>query len=70
MFRGFSLAEMAIAMAILGIMAVAIQSTVVLSSRVIADTRNGNVAFISATEAYQQLASELSCAITVTELTP
>ena len=68
--RGFTLAEVAVSMAILSIVTAAVASAILLVSRAIPDTRSASGAAVTANRAADQLSTELYYAQSVTAMSP
>jgi prepilin-type N-terminal cleavage/methylation domain-containing protein len=66
---GFTLIEVVVSLAILGVIATAISSVIVLASRALPSARGAGESTVAATTALDQLGAELRTATTVTETT-
>jgi len=66
--RGLTLIEVVVAVAMFTIIALALESALMLATKAIPDARSANTSFLAAAKVHDQIASELFYAQTVTEL--
>jgi prepilin-type N-terminal cleavage/methylation domain-containing protein len=67
--RAFTLVEMMVSIAIFAIVALALQSAVLLASKAIPDGKSANVSQLAGSRAAERLTAELTFALSVTEMT-
>ena len=67
--RAFTLVELMVGLAMFSILALALQSAVLLASKAIPDAKSANANQLAASRVADQLTGELNFALTVSELT-